>query len=555
MALFDFLKPKWKRSSPAARIAGVAQLQDEATLVDIASNDPDKSVRTSAVRRLDEVRPKWLHSQPQMRLHGIADLTDVSTLLTLVQSDPDEDVCKAATSQLESVRAAHVKQLIARLRSSNMGTREAALKKLAKIGTPEAAAETLKVLDATLSTHWCGREFLIPDSLAKFAALAGDKPFYEALRSLSPDMQSYTAKALATCVTPEALPHLVELLSKKSEELFFARANAAKAIGNLGEEAASAVPLLIKCLAVNDVYDRDSIAEAAKESLKRIGISVAPKIFPLLQDPSRCSRAIEILSTLDLDDPESFDALAQVWHRLKQKNPFLLRSLVSIAPSQCREILAEALTCQDSVFTEDGSLWVDATAGSLLLSLKDAEPDLLEALTSSLDAAVQRVLSDIRTDASLEDVSTFGTGDRIFSLASFGDYARPILPELDKLMKEARSRLTSLWIVGTMACLAPDPRPHIQHLCAVMVAADAGHRDMAEAKNLRSVGRSDIADVMGYMAAWAAGSPAMTAQETLDRIALIMGERIVPVLREMRSEYPDRINACLESIKKYQEVK
>ena len=101
MALFDFLKPKWKRSDPQARVAGVGGLEDQDILASLAESDPDKSVREAALRRSDEVRPKWQHSQPGVRKQGIATLNDQNALGKLAESDPDESVRQAASERLE----------------------------------------------------------------------------------------------------------------------------------------------------------------------------------------------------------------------------------------------------------------------------------------------------------------------------------------------------------------------------------------------------------------------------------------------------------------------
>jgi len=103
MALFDFLKPKWKRSNPQARIAGLGELEDEQLLADLAAADPDESVRKAALQRLDQLRPRWQHSQPEVRRQAVAALNQKS-LEKLASSDPDESVRKAALQRLDEVR-------------------------------------------------------------------------------------------------------------------------------------------------------------------------------------------------------------------------------------------------------------------------------------------------------------------------------------------------------------------------------------------------------------------------------------------------------------------
>ncbi|MBL7221379.1 MAG: hypothetical protein ISS69_14800 [Phycisphaerae bacterium] len=113
MALFDFLKPKWQHSNPEVRIAGIATLSDEAIISGLGESDPDKSVRTAALQRLDEIRPKWRHSQPDVRKQGIDALNDQSVLMRLVEGDPDESVREVASERLEQVRLSSFGRLTA----------------------------------------------------------------------------------------------------------------------------------------------------------------------------------------------------------------------------------------------------------------------------------------------------------------------------------------------------------------------------------------------------------------------------------------------------------
>jgi len=158
MALLDFLKPKWRRSVPAERLAGVQRLRNETTLKTLSQSDPDEGVRKAAVSRLESLR-------------------------------------EAARKRAAAQCAARIRPLLAQLRSSYIYTREVAIEELTAIGTPEAAAEALKVLDITVPTDWLGREFLLPGMLAKFGPSAV-KPFCEALGTISPDLANNVAEAL-----------------------------------------------------------------------------------------------------------------------------------------------------------------------------------------------------------------------------------------------------------------------------------------------------------------------------------------------------------------------
>ena len=56
MGLFDFSRPKWKRSKAHIRREGVKELKDRYILEDMAVNDEDASVRDAAVEKLGEVQ-------------------------------------------------------------------------------------------------------------------------------------------------------------------------------------------------------------------------------------------------------------------------------------------------------------------------------------------------------------------------------------------------------------------------------------------------------------------------------------------------------------------
>ena len=105
MASFDFLRPKWRRSNPVSRRDGVRELRDEAILVDLAENDPDRSVRMSAVMRLNMIRPRWQHSQADKRKEAIEELDDEATLEQLAKTDVDQSVREAALHRLDEVRS------------------------------------------------------------------------------------------------------------------------------------------------------------------------------------------------------------------------------------------------------------------------------------------------------------------------------------------------------------------------------------------------------------------------------------------------------------------
>ncbi len=49
MSLFDRLRPSWKHSDPAIRLAAGRQLGDQAVLEALVENDPSEEVRRAAL--------------------------------------------------------------------------------------------------------------------------------------------------------------------------------------------------------------------------------------------------------------------------------------------------------------------------------------------------------------------------------------------------------------------------------------------------------------------------------------------------------------------------
>jgi hypothetical protein len=54
MALFDFLRPRWKRENPMQRYLGVKELHDQELLIEIAKNDEDYEIRMAAVSNIED---------------------------------------------------------------------------------------------------------------------------------------------------------------------------------------------------------------------------------------------------------------------------------------------------------------------------------------------------------------------------------------------------------------------------------------------------------------------------------------------------------------------
>src|SRR5689334_5401269 len=109
MAFSDLFKPKWKHSNPEVRAEAVRALgDDEATLLaTIARNDSDARVRRLAVKRI----------------------VDADVLSDVATHDPDESLRKAAIEKAEEL-----------LSAAAVAGDESALDALAKLGHPRLLA-------------------------------------------------------------------------------------------------------------------------------------------------------------------------------------------------------------------------------------------------------------------------------------------------------------------------------------------------------------------------------------------------------------------------------
>jgi hypothetical protein len=345
----------------------------------------------------------------------------------------------------------------------------------------------------------------------------------------------------------------------------------------LGADAAPAIPALVRYL--GGLPDRHNyLSDSAEHALKSIGQVTVPQVLAVLDDPSRRTRAIHILEYLNVHDMSLFDGLLKTWEESKEKDPILLRYLVKIAPEKAvgplREAweeskekdpillrylvkiapekavgpLREALESNQLVRIRGETVYgkfvyLDASAARIIAGLEAVEPAVALELSEAMHAAVGRIVEGLEKEIpealakwhAADGMVDLDLSDAILRLAYYGKYARPAAARIRALGMNSSHPRIGIWLADTLACIDEDPRPHIKHLCGIMRAADSGH----------GVG---LAGVFGYMGAWAAGSPAGTAQESLDKIARIAGVEIAPVLKELRREYPRRIDECLKAI-------
>ncbi|MCY3021653.1 MAG: HEAT repeat domain-containing protein [Planctomycetota bacterium] len=486
----------------------------------------------------DFLKPKWQRSDPEVRKAGISSLEDQTLLDRISRTDEDPSVQEAASRRLQTLMERHVKGLANTVRNGD-DDREQAVKTLVNMHSDDAARALFGALDGTIGQRWTGRTFVLPEMLAELGeAGIGVMSAVLEREGTEPDLQSAIAKAMETIGShrPEAIRALVRALGRESETFYFVRERAARALGRVGPAASTAIPALVRNLAVPDKHNRDGVCAAAEDALKSIGPDAIPHVLTLLSDPERKSRAIRILQHLNVCEPSLFEPMLQTWKQSEKKDPILLRYLVQISPEKAGGILREALESDQQAEVGGETLYLDAVAAQIVVELQSSKPGLGSDLAESVKRAAARLVAGLEKDIPAPPANC-NLSARITRLAYYGPFARPFAGRVESIAKATQNDMTAISLSALLACIADDPRPHIKYLCGIMRAADAGHG-------------MGMAGVIGYMSAWSAFSPAMAAQKSLDKIAAIMGRRIAPVLREIRSEYPDRIDKCLEAIEK-----
>lgn len=104
VALLDFLRPKWKRSDPAVRKAGVEALIDPALLAEIAIGDDHWDVRLAAVRKLDnpeQLRRVAMNAPEHTVAAAIERIQDARQLARIATETSESKTCIAAVEQID----------------------------------------------------------------------------------------------------------------------------------------------------------------------------------------------------------------------------------------------------------------------------------------------------------------------------------------------------------------------------------------------------------------------------------------------------------------------
>jgi len=442
-------------------------------------------------------------------------------------------------------------------KSADTGDLELAVQAVIQEGGEDAVRTLLRILNKALGgRQWSGRIFILPSSLAKLGDIAIG-PIAQLLdrNSTSPVLQGVLVDAMRFIASPrpEAIHALTNALGRGPNEYggHSMAESAARALAAVGPAAMPAIPSLVRNLAIPDKHPRSEVCDAAEDALKQIGPEVAPHVITLLSDPDRQSRAVRILEYVDVRDPTLFDQLLRIWNQPDAKTPALLRYMARTCPSRASGILREAIASEQ--LTEGQyyqKMYLDAAAAEVIAEWNLTNPPLAKDLPEPIAASVNRIVADLEVEIR-KAPDDYGIGlilvedrglyrrlsHRILRLAFYRQLARPAARRIRAIADATKSVMISIWLAALLACIAEDPRPHIRRLCRIMREADAGHG-------------AGLDGAIGYMGDWAAGGPAMAAQDSLDQVAAIMGREIVPVLKELRNEYATRIDKCLDTIEK-----
>lgn len=112
MGLLDPLRPKWKNSDPDVRRKAAAELDDPATLVEIAAKDSEWFVRHEALAKLRDIKPeqRWYCElvktsiDEEIRRKTVKQMLDEDALAWVAKNDKYQYVRDAAEHRLDELR-------------------------------------------------------------------------------------------------------------------------------------------------------------------------------------------------------------------------------------------------------------------------------------------------------------------------------------------------------------------------------------------------------------------------------------------------------------------
>jgi HEAT repeat protein len=375
------------------------------------------------------------------------------------------------------------------LRSKNPQERSTAARALAKLGPHAApAVPALLVLlddpDTTLRA-------LAAQALAAIGPKADQAvPRLCAMaRGGSYELRAHALYALAG-IGPgavQAVPTLVELLTERDPRL---RGRAAEALARIGKPAHDAVPELEKALAVNgDPLLRVLLAKALW-SIDERGRLVLPVLIEVVADDSLADAtridAARVLGHMGMVARAAVPVLVVLADKVNDPSGPVAAALEQIGPPGAADVahLAEALKTSTSLPYRRACVQTLSMLGGaaqdaipeLRATLKDPDPGLrltvvetlgLIARTREGHAAVAVALPDLRdllSDKAKEEELTCAA---LEALANLGIEAKPVLGDVQQLLKAPRPRVRAAAAL-LLGALGVEGRPALADLTACL---------------------------------------------------------------------------------------
>ena len=328
-ALVVMMVKEFMRFSDAGALQVVDDKRMVSTLIE-ALGDEDESVRYIAARALGRMVPTARTAVPALTvaLHDTSD--DVRRHATIalgkiredvplqaliaVLRDVDSDVVKEAARALGKIRdPAAVPALIETLVSKDQAIRltGAAAWALGEIGDPSATQPLLKTLRQTQSP-----KLRISTALALYRVNRSQRDtiirtLIDELRRGKENLNRVSAAAALYRVDPSQRDVVVSLLidlvlTKPKRTDRDHRINAAEALGEMGEAAHEAAPVLINRVMKPRTY---GLGRALEEAIVRIGEPSVPKLIETLKDERRSIYATSFDLLKRIGTPEAMQAI------------------------------------------------------------------------------------------------------------------------------------------------------------------------------------------------------------------------------------------------------
>ena len=309
----------------------------------------------------------------------------------------------------------------------------------------------------------------------------------------------------------------------KDSEASLRRA-AGRAMAHFGPDAAPV--LKMACRVLNDPEDCfEGDQFWAADVLKAIGQDAGPALVALLKERKASAVVLDILEAMDYRDPSLFELVQRCWKDAELRTPTTLRYLARLSPVGCVPSLSEALRDELNLASE---------AAQIAMQLKTNDARIVEPLDPSIKDAAMRAFESVRD---LIRQRKPVDEERAFWLAAFGESARPHFDPLrEELNRTGGVSAASPWLLGAMACLAPDPKEYFVRLLQPMQEADTAQAPL---------GAGRLGNVLAYMSAWCANSPAMNSQKALERALALLGPQGRQQLGALKDHFPAQVQNLL----------